>query len=134
MLFKILKGDSERISTDVTEFHEGYAYYTSDDGGFYIDSTNGSTRERKMINPKSKQVTCTLSVSGWKSGTQTVKVSGVTSSSNGVATISQSATTTQLAAAKEAGIRATAQGNGTVTFSADKTPSVDIPVQILIVP
>lgn len=134
MLFKILKGDSERISTDVTEFHEGYAYYTSDDGGFYIDTTNGSTKERKMINPKSKQVTCTLSASGWMSGSQIVSAPGVTPSSNGAATISQSATTMQLTAAREAGIRVTAQGNETVTFSADETPSVDIPVQIFIVP
>ena len=37
-LFKILKGDSSRISTDVTPFHDGYAYFTPDDGGFYIDS------------------------------------------------------------------------------------------------
>lgn len=53
-LFKILKGNSSRISTDVTPFHDGYCYYTSDDGGFYIDSeeTDGS-KKRTRINPES---------------------------------------------------------------------------------
>ena len=37
-LFKILKGDSSRISTDVTPFHDGYAYFTPADGGVYSDS------------------------------------------------------------------------------------------------
>ena len=31
-LFKILKGDSSRISTDVTPFHDGWAYFTPDAG------------------------------------------------------------------------------------------------------
>lgn len=57
MLFKILKGDSSRISTDVTPFHEGYAYVTANDGGFYIDMNNGTTDERIRINPSATQVT-----------------------------------------------------------------------------
>lgn len=57
MLFKILKGDSSRISTDVTPFHEGYAYVTANDGGFYIDMNNGTADERIRINPTATQVT-----------------------------------------------------------------------------
>lgn len=108
MLFKILKGDSERISTDVTEFHEGYAYYTGDKNGFYIDSVNNGKQERKRINPTSELVACTLSASGWKNGVQTVSVAGMTTSSNGIATISQSATAAQIKAASSAGIRVSA--------------------------
>lgn len=45
-LFKILKGDSQNLgaagnSTATTR--EGYAYFTPDDGKFYIDITDGDT-------------------------------------------------------------------------------------------
>lgn len=39
MLFKILYGDDARISTDITPYHEGYCYVTSD-GYFYVDMDN----------------------------------------------------------------------------------------------
>lgn len=54
-LFKILKGPSSRISTDVTPFHDGYAFYTPDDGGLYIDSEDDGVQKRTRINPRSKQ-------------------------------------------------------------------------------
>lgn len=50
-LFKILKGDSSRIDTNTTPFHDGYAYFTPDDGGFYIDSEGDSEQRRIRINP-----------------------------------------------------------------------------------
>ena len=51
-LFKILKGTSARISTDVTPFHDGYAYFTTDDSGFYIDSLDNGVQKRHRINPE----------------------------------------------------------------------------------
>ncbi len=51
-LFKILKGDSSRISMDKTPFHDGWCFYTSDDGGFYIDSEDGGVKKRTRINEK----------------------------------------------------------------------------------
>lgn len=52
-LFKILRGNSARISTDVTAFHDGYAYFTPDDGGFYIDAElEDGTEKRIKINEK----------------------------------------------------------------------------------
>lgn len=50
-LFKILKGDSSRIDLETTPFHEGWCYFTPDDGGFYIDTIVGSTNKRIRINP-----------------------------------------------------------------------------------
>ena len=41
MLFKILKGDKSRISLDITPFHEGWCYVTTD-GGFYVDMNIGT--------------------------------------------------------------------------------------------
>ena len=48
-LFKIMRGDSSRISTDVTAFHDGYAYFTPDDGGFYIDAEYNGEQKRYRI-------------------------------------------------------------------------------------
>lgn len=73
MLFKILKGDSSRISTDVTPFHEGYAYVTANDGGFYIDMNNGTSDERIRINPTATQVT----MKKWTSADFPVHIYGV---------------------------------------------------------
>lgn len=41
MLFKILQGDESRISLDITPFHEGWCYVTTD-GGFYVDMNIGT--------------------------------------------------------------------------------------------
>ena len=38
-LFKILKGASARIDTTTTPLHEGYAYFTDDDGNLHIDTS-----------------------------------------------------------------------------------------------
>ena len=51
-LLKALRGDSSRISTSNTPFHDGYAYLTTDDGGFYIDATTAKGNERIRVNPK----------------------------------------------------------------------------------
>lgn len=51
MLFKILKGPSSRISTDITPFHEGYAYVTEDGGDFYVDMMVEGKQKRVQINP-----------------------------------------------------------------------------------
>ncbi len=50
-LFKILRGDSSKISTDITPFHDGWCYFTADDGGFYIDVTVNGENHRVRINP-----------------------------------------------------------------------------------
>lgn len=39
-LFKILRGNSANISTSITPYHDGWAYFTVDDGKFYIDANN----------------------------------------------------------------------------------------------
>lgn len=44
MLFKILHGDSSRISLDITPFHEGYCYVTHD-GYMYVDMNIGTEEE-----------------------------------------------------------------------------------------
>ena len=41
MLFKMLHGDSSKISVDITPFHEGWCYVTHD-GTFYADLNIGT--------------------------------------------------------------------------------------------
>lgn len=43
-LFKVFKGTSKNLPSSI---HDGYAYLTTDDGKFYIDSSN----QRILINP-----------------------------------------------------------------------------------
>lgn len=50
--FRILKGDSSRIGTETTPFHDGHVYFTPNDGGLYIDSQDGDSQNRVHINPK----------------------------------------------------------------------------------
>ena len=133
-LFKILKGDSSRIDTNTTPFNEGFAYFTPDDGGFYIDALVGGTQKRIRINKPSTPISATLLASGWSSGQQTISVTGVTASSNGIIGLSQSATSAQLEAARDAELQITGQGNGTVTITANNgAPSVDIPVVVILI-
>ena len=136
-LFKILKGDSSRISTDVTPFHDGYAYFTPDDGGYYIDSEDNGEQKRHRINPVnssgSTAVSATLLSGGWSSGEQTLQISGVTAESNGVIGLSQSVSDAEMEAAKNAELYVCGQGTGTITIAAyGETPTRDIPVVVIL--
>lgn len=138
-LFKILRGDSSRIDTDTTPFHDGYAYFTPDDGKFYIDAVVNGENKRICINPDgqgsvSTAVTATLLKNGWASGVQTIMVEGVTPETNGVIGVAQDISDAQMEAAKMAELYVSAQGNGTVTIAAfGEVPTQDIPcVAILI--
>lgn len=75
MLFKPMKGNSTRISTDATPFHEGWAYFTIDDGKFYIDAIDDNSVERRIcINPDVTFVK-TFSASAWSDGKITIPAS-----------------------------------------------------------
>lgn len=93
-IFKTLRGDSSRISTETTPFHDGYAYFTKDDGGFYIDATmDDGTEKRVQVNPKSESVDVTLLAAAWTNNQQTVAVAGLGANQNG--TISQAKNLTE---------------------------------------
>ena len=48
-LFKVFKGNKSNLNSQTK--HDGYAWYTVDEGGFYIDAENSSNVvERKKIN------------------------------------------------------------------------------------
>ena len=72
-------------------------------------------------------VTVTLLSTGWTDGTQTVAASNVTA--DNIVWVSPSPASFD--AYGTAGIRATAQGDGTITFTASKVPSEDISVGVV---
>lgn len=135
-LFKILKGDSSRIDTSTTPFHDGYAYFTPDDGGFYIDSEDNGVQKRIRINPpdeESAAVSATLLASGWVDGKQTLAIDGLESDTNGMIGVAQDITNAQMESAKTAELSVSGQGAGTLTISAFGTvPTVDIPVVMIL--
>ena len=98
--------------------------------------TFGLPRGEKGEKGSSVVVSVTLSASGWAADTktQTVSVSGVTASSNGSLRIAQSATDDQFSTWGAAQPRVTAQSDGSITVKlAGTVPTIDIPVEVLIV-
>lgn len=70
-----MAGNSTRISTDVTPFHAGWAYFTVDDGKFYIDAVNdGGDEKRICINPDVAFVK-TFTAADWTDGTLPIPAS-----------------------------------------------------------
>lgn len=133
-LFKILKGESSRIDTSVTPYHNGYAYFTPDDGGFYIDAESDGSQKRIRINPPSKSISATLTASGWSSKKQTLTIQGITAESNGMIGVAQNATAAQVEAVKDAELYISAQGTNFLTITAAGTvPSQNIPVSVIVV-
>ncbi len=135
MLFKILQGDSSRISTDITPLHPGWCYFTPDDGRLYIDSADddGSNPKRTCINPNSSgasvAVRGTLTKNGWVSGQQILLVNGLRAEHNGVIGVAQEITDSQMEAAKGAELYVCNQVDGALTVAVfGDTPQIDIPV------
>lgn len=136
-LFKILRGNSSRIDTSTTPFHDGYAYFTPNDGKFYIDSVVDGVSRRICINPNkvaSRSVETTLLKDGWRSGMQTLTVEGVTSKTNGVIGVAHTISETQMEAAKTAEMYVCGQADGTITVAAfgDAPTAQDIPVVVIL--
>lgn len=73
-------------------------------------------------------VSVNLPASGWSSNQQTVAVSGVTVSTE-IVVVSYSPGSYQ--AYTEAGVRATAQGAGSLTFACDEAPSADLVAEVM---
>ena len=83
--------------------------------------------------PPSQSITATLLSTGWADNAQTLTVSGVTDTSNGLLRIAQTATTEQFTAWGAALPRITAQAADSITVTiAGTVPTVDIPVEVIL--
>lgn len=80
------------------------------------------------VDGKHVPVTVTLTASGWQDGSQTVDVAGVTSGN----TILVGYSPDSYEAYSDAGIRCTEQGNGTLTFFCESTPTSDVSANVVI--
>ena len=78
----------------------------------------------------SVSVSATLTAAGWDADakTQTVSVAGVTATANCIIT----AAPDSYMAYAEAGVRCTAQGEGTLTFACETVPTADVAANVLI--
>lgn len=143
-LFKILKGDSSRISTSVTPFHDGYAYFTPDDGGFYIDSEDNGIQRRIRISGTGESggsgtstssiiINAILLANSWINKEQSVNINGIADTSNGIVGIAQNITSMQYDSARAAMMHIINQSNQSIVIRADgEVPSCDIPIVIMI--
>ena len=77
-----------------------------------------------------RQTSVTLTAGDWSGGSQTVSVSGVSDDK----AIVVAPAPTSISDYTDNGIVCTAQGDGTLTFTSDSTPNVDITVNVLIIP
>lgn len=137
-LFKILKGNSSRISFSHTPFSEGTVYYTEDDDGIYLDTVSNGKQVRKQLNESStgvgvKVIDITLLDSAWDNNTQTVVVEGITETSNGIVGLAQNIDTDELEAVKAAGLTLIAQNEDSLTFSASgDVPTCNISIVLVL--
>lgn len=70
--FNIVKGDSSRISTEITPFQDG-RFYLTNDGGLYVDTVVDGENKRIHLNPTtgggSMSYARTFVTGDWTTGT-----------------------------------------------------------------
>ena len=106
-------------NSDANTFKVGNA-----NGNFEIMSADGTIPTARLTKVNT---TVTLTSAGWSGGSQTVSVSGVTSTSVVFVAPDPSDTADYVSA----GILCSAQGTNSLTFTATTTPSVDIDVVVV---
>ena len=121
-----------------SSLYEGcIAYCTATDKNYQwkstntVDSTLGKWRELET-GGGATVLTGTLSSSSWNNYSQTATVQGMTSNTNGIVGLLDTATAAQTEAAAAAKIRPTAQGTNSITFACDTAPAVNIPFGVIV--
>ena len=94
--------------------------------GNYGDNT--ITKQKLASGATYTSIAVTLATANWSSNTQTVNVTGVTASN----AVIVSAAPASYLSYSEFGVYCSAQGAGTLTFTCDSTPDVNLTVNVLI--
>ena len=94
--------------------------------GNYGDNT--ITKQKLASGATYTSIAVTLTTANWSSNTQTVNVAGVTASN----AVIVSAAPASYLSYSEFGVYCSAQGAGTLTFTCDSTPDVNLTVNVLI--
>ncbi len=132
---KLTRSQYESLKEN-NEIIEGQQYYITDDNAGYY--TKGETLEllEDAASP-SQSISASLDANGWSgttgTRTQTISVSGLSATQNGIIGISQEASSAEIAMAGEALLYVSGQTDGSLTISAGgEVPTMDIPVTILL--
>lgn len=72
-LFKVYRGLASNLPSAL---HDGYAYFTTDDGKFYIDADNDGTVTRTLVNPDAAGIRI-ATTSEWAAQTSLVSEEGI---------------------------------------------------------
>ena len=120
------------ISDDRSESFLGWSQKINGETDSNMTKIDGALAEKA---DKSQSVFATLLATGWigdeKPYTQTVAVSGLSAEQNGQASLAQSASSEQEAAAIKAVLSVSAQADGSLTIKASgHKPSIDIPIEV----
>lgn len=108
-----------QVTTDTTLRQEGMAA--------------DSAAVREYVDGKWVPVTVSLTAAGWSNNQQTVAVANVTADSAATSVIVAPAPAADnYVAYNDSGVRCTAQGAGTLTFSCDSVPSTALTVNVLV--
>lgn len=123
-----LAGDGiwKAIGKERTSAQDLYGTVPIESGG--TDATDAETARKNLGAVSMSTATATLTVAGWSGNKQTVNVAGVTNDN----TLIVSPVYASKYAYDLAGVGASAQGNGTLTFTAQKTPTAALSVNVLI--
>lgn len=115
----------------ITDLDEGLPSTTGASTGdvLTLDSSSNPVWQAPSGGGGSTSATATLAVNDWSSNTQTVSVTGVTSSNNVIV----SAAPASQADYTAAGVICTSQGAGTLSFSCQTVPSSALTVNVLII-
>lgn len=114
------------VGTSGSTYEQGHIYQYNSVDEEWVDITPiGSGGEYKLL-------TGTLLANAWSNNTQIVTIQGISSTTNGVIGLLDSATSTQIESAKSSEINVTSLGTNSVSFVCKTVPAVDIPFGILI--
>ena len=113
-------------ATDNTKYLKGNGTWATAP----VTSVNGQTGAVTLTIPTTTATTATLSASNWNStsNTQSVTVSGVTSSNTVIVTPAPE----DIATWTGGNVRCTAQASNSLTFTADTNPTANITVNVVI--
>ena len=127
--FQDYEGNELRPDLPPQELLEKIKTVDGPGSGLNADLLDG--KQAEYFAPKSTSVNVTLTASGWSGNTQTVSVSGLGATQNGIIGIATTATQPQREGARAALLSVTAQAAGSLTITADgDKPGVDIPLTV----
>ena len=117
---------------DILDYLAG-AQVTTDDTLRQEGMAADSVAVRSYVDGKWAMSTVSLTVAGWSSNQQTVTVANVTADKTATAVIvAPDPAAENYAAYNDSGIRCTAQGANSLTFTCESVPSTAISVNILV--